>query len=178
MVQDNPTSSVQQAPIPEYHKIEILEIYQRTRELSVLRVQVATFFGTANLTLLGLAFSTQLAGLMLFGAGLLILWWIADAYAIRELKPFYFRGLKLERTYSPDWQDSLLRTYLGVSKARSDWVESLSQIAELDSRDEQIRQLRRLKLSVVGLYRAVAILLVAEVVGALVLPPLLGWSLF
>ena len=47
--------------INDYHKLEIAEIFERTRSLNNLRVQVGIFLSTAHLAILGAAFSTEKA---------------------------------------------------------------------------------------------------------------------
>ena len=96
--------------ISPYHEIEIKEIYEGIRSLTNLRIQLGTFFGTAHLTILGVALTTQKASIVFMASSVLILMMVFDAFVRRELNPYYCRGLLLENMYSPDSKISLLNS--------------------------------------------------------------------
>ena len=135
-------------PLDEYHKIEIMEIFERTRTTQNLRVQIFTFLGTANLTILGLAFNTQKVGFIFLATGTLLLLIVTD-YAIRlMLSLLYCRGIQLEKQYSPDSDISLIHGYVAVSSQRN-LFERLSKIAQFVNQEERIRALRAFRFSVI-----------------------------
>lgn len=173
----NPQAQIQneQPKIDPYHQLEIQEIFERTRAYSSLRVTIATFFGTVNLTILGLAFSAHNAMLFFIGAATLLLWIISDAYARRELIPFYYRGLQLEKKYAPEGEEALLHTYVQAVKSQRDLKEWLEKIAALDSQAERVKRLRIVRWSFGGMWWALILMLVGELSLGIALTLMGGW---
>lgn len=86
--------------IGEYERLELEEVFNRTRSLVNLRVQVYSFFGTANLTLLGIALGARQAGFLLVAAGLMGLLTIVDRAMLQHQAKIAVRGLELEQCYA------------------------------------------------------------------------------
>jgi len=98
----------QDIEIPEYHKFEIQEIYERTRYLENLRIQLGTFAGSINITIIGFAINSQSSGLIYVSTLALFLYMIADLTARRIRKQLYERGIQLEKKYTVDSRNALL----------------------------------------------------------------------
>jgi len=165
----------EQMKIDEYHLLEIKEIFERIRSYSSLRVTIATFFGTINLTTLGLAFNLKNAVLFIIAAATIILWIISDTYAKRELRPFYYRGLQLEKKYAPEGEEALLHTYIDVVKSRRDLKDWLSGIAELDTQTERVKKLRAIELCFGGTWLVWILICVVELGLGIALCLIGGW---
>ena len=86
--------------ISEYEKLELEEVFNRTRSLVNLRVQIYSFFGTANLTLLGIALGARQAGFLFVAAGLMGLLVIVDRAMLQHQSKIAVRGLELEQCYA------------------------------------------------------------------------------
>jgi hypothetical protein len=162
--------------IPPYHEIEIKEVYEQIRSITNLRIQLGTFLGTAHLSILGFALTTQKASIIFIASGILILLVIFDAFARRELTPYYYRGLLLENMYSPDYKTSLLNTYIPVVKSRSEYKHQLEQISRMENQDKRIKALRSFRISLVGFWLPIAIAIV-EIIVTLLLIFFAGWSI-
>jgi len=104
--------------IEEYHKLEINEIFERTRNLINARLQAGTFLGTANLTVLSFAFSTQRAGLFFIAAGVMAIFLAVEFIASEYGKGFYARGVQLEEKYASDAADAILHRRLSSHISR------------------------------------------------------------
>ena len=94
--------------ISDYHKMELQEVFNRTSTFTSLRVQIYSFFGTANLGLLGFALTSRLAGLILIAAGIIGLLALVDRQILRYQIIWYSRGLQLEEKYASDKESALL----------------------------------------------------------------------
>ena len=86
--------------IGEYERLELEEVFNRTRSLVNLRVQIYSFFGTANLTLLGIALGARQAGFLFVAAGLMGLLALVDRAMLHNQAKVAARGLELEQRYA------------------------------------------------------------------------------
>jgi len=98
--------------IDEYHKLELNEIFERTRLMISIRMQASAFLGTANFSVVGLAFSTQRAGLFFIAVGIGAIYLAIDSIAGEYSKPLYARGVQLEDKYASDATDAILHRRL------------------------------------------------------------------
>ena len=172
----SPKNPKENLTISPYHEIEIKEVYEGIRSITNLRIQLGTFFGTAHLTILGVALTTQKASIILVASGILILMVMFDAFARRELNPYYYRGLLLENMYSPDHKTSLLNIYIPVVKSQSEYKHQLEQISQMENQDKRIKALRSFRLSSVGFWLPIVIALI-EVAVSLLLVYFANWSI-
>lgn len=113
----NNLNSKKQTEIPEYHKLELGEIFQKTRVMETIRIQLGIFIGTVNLSVLGVAFSTDKIGICFIAIGTLFVFVLIDMFVVRiVLRKLYFRGFELENKYSPDPEKSFFHFRLNGSK--------------------------------------------------------------
>jgi hypothetical protein len=162
--------------INEYHKLEIEEIFLRTRTSENVRTQVAILCITANITVMGFAFSNQKAGLVFAAASILLLWALADAPARRNIGVLYYRGLQLEKRYAPDKENAFLHIYVAATASKRGWVEQLSAIENIQNHKERIRALRLFRFSVLGILAPIIIMLLEVALGFILF--FSGWLLF
>jgi hypothetical protein len=160
----------------DYHKMKIEEIFARTRALTNMRVQILTFFGTVSLTTLGFALGNQKAGLLFIAAGISMLTVVADSFARRHQGALYYRGLQLERKYTPEGEHALLDTYVAVA-AGPGFSARLLAIADLRDQGTRVLALRRTRSSIFGFWLPLLITLI-EIVAGTLLWLIKGWSLF
>ncbi|NOT05045.1 MAG: hypothetical protein HOP27_10655 [Anaerolineales bacterium] len=112
----------------EYEKMEVREIFERTRTIDNLRIQIYSFFGTVNITFLGLGVSAQHAGVFLIAASTIGLLALIERRMRDHQFQFYARGLELEEKFSPDRKSALLysylekRNYVSQSRLRRYWL--------------------------------------------------------
>jgi len=112
----------------EYEKHEIEEVFDRTKTIDNLRIQIYSFFGTVNITALGLALSRQQAGILLIAASMIGLLALIDRQMRKYEAYFYTRGLELEEKFSPEKGTALLHGFiskshrLSYSRLRKYWI--------------------------------------------------------
>jgi hypothetical protein len=162
--------------INEYHKMEIQEIFLRTGTLENIRTQMATFCLTANITVLGFAFSTQKAVLVFAATIILLLWALADFAGRRNIGALYYRGLQLEKLYAPDKDSALLHIYVASTSTRRRWVKQLSDIIKIKNSDAKIKALRAFRFSFTGFVLPIIGVILEILLGLFLLT--LRWSLF
>ena len=115
-MQNNQQASEKQVTaIDEYHKMEIQEIFTSIRTANTLRIQVYSFFGTANLTILGVALSAKHAGLILLAASIIGVLLLVDRQLRRYSYVFLSRGVQLEELYAPDKVSAFIHKYVAES---------------------------------------------------------------
>ena len=129
-------------PLDKFHEIEVQKVFEAMLAIQNLRVQVGTFFGTANLTALGIAFSTQKAGIVLLSALLLLLFVILDLTARSALIRYYYRALVLQNRFSTGEQDTFLDIFLTASTEAK-----IRQIAKIPKAEDRLKAMRGLLVS-------------------------------
>lgn len=112
----------------EYEKIEIEQIYDGIKSIENLSVQIYSFFGTANVTILGVALSLQVSGLILVAALMIGLLGLIHRQTKNHAKVYYLRGTQLENKYAKEPDGALLHLYInkvnyfGQSRVRQYWI--------------------------------------------------------
>ena len=138
--------------IDDYHKMEIQEIFTSIRTVNTLRIQIYSFFGTANVTILGLAVRDKNTGLILLAASLLVVLVLVD----RQLRIYFSglisRGRQLEALYAPDKESAFMHKYATQSSY---------------SKDSMIQR-----------YWLALFVLIVEIAMAILSTSFLNWSLF
>ncbi|MFN8470063.1 MAG: hypothetical protein U0X20_31200 [Caldilineaceae bacterium] len=122
--------------IPDYEKIEIQQIYEQIRASDAMYVQVYSFFGTANVTVLGFGFTFQMAGLILLGASMIGLLALVERIIKKYRYAFYLRGLELEKRFSETPNEALLQRQVSVyrvsgSRLKRFWLPGMILLIEI-----------------------------------------------
>ncbi|MEI7557279.1 hypothetical protein, partial [Candidatus Chlorohelix sp.] len=113
--------------INEYHSLEIAEIYERTRSLENLRIQLGTFAGTINIGIISFAVSNQRSGFIFIATLALFLFIAVDLIERTSRKTLYERGLQLEKRYAPDSSEAILhRRYITSKMSQKSIIRRLS----------------------------------------------------
>jgi hypothetical protein len=113
--------------IAPYHSLEIEELYEKIRALDSLRVQLGTFAGTVNLTIIGFAVSNRNAGLIFIATIILVLFIIIDLTERRTRVQLYQRALQLERKYAPDYFDAIMhRRFKTSNLSKRSFIQKFS----------------------------------------------------
>jgi len=166
-VEDQPAEE-----IDEYHKMEFREVFERIGSLQDLRVQLGTFFGTANLTALGVALAVQKAGVFFVSAAILVLFTIMDRRARKFLAAYYYRGLQLQKRYAPDDRETSLRIHPGGI------ASEVREISELQDSEVRLAALNRVSaFALIGFWIPLSVITL-EVIAGLVLWLVFNWPLF
>ncbi len=114
-------------PLDRFHEIEIEKVLDGIVATQNLRIQIASFFGTANLALLSIAFSTQKAMLLLFAGALIWVFLVIDMRTRRALAVYYYRSLQLQARFAPNDND----VYVSVlPDPMASWVRELSRVPQ------------------------------------------------
>jgi uncharacterized membrane protein len=88
--------------LSKFHEIELEELYKALHSTKNLQLQMTSFFGTANLAVLSLAFSSQKSGLFLFAALLIWMVVILNSRSRRSVVTYHYRILQMSQKYSND----------------------------------------------------------------------------
>jgi hypothetical protein len=104
--------------IEDYHKLEIVEIFERTRVMIGVRIQAMSFLGTANISIVALALTTDRAGLFFIAAAIGVMYLAIDSISGEYTKPLYGRGVQLEEKYASDAAEAILHRRQNSYKER------------------------------------------------------------
>ncbi len=157
----------------KFHEIELEQLYEAILSTKNLRLQLASFFGTANLAVMSLAFTSQKAGLFLFAA---LLIWIAvllDSRSRRSVVTYYFRILQMSHEYSND--DGFYFNF--IPSTSLDYVHKLLRY---DDKEKQIEGLRKIPLrsQSVSAFWLPILASIIEVIIGVIFWQILGWNIF
>ena len=89
------TATVQET-LGDIEKMELQECYGALRLFLQRRIQLVVFFGTANLTRLGLAVQYRSSLLLVVCGSVLFFFIVVDLFVLTNLAPFLLSGLRLE----------------------------------------------------------------------------------
>ncbi|MBI5929432.1 MAG: hypothetical protein HY862_08995 [Chloroflexi bacterium] len=123
--------------IDRFHEIELEKTLDSIASLQNLRVQIASFLGTVNLSILGVSFSSQQAGLLVIAGLVLFLFIYEDIIARSFIIMYYFKYLQIKGKYAP--KDDLTDIFFSDTM----W-KKLYAILEIKTRREQTDALRHL----------------------------------
>lgn len=163
------------AEIDRFSEIEIQKVFDALLSTQNLRVQIGTFFGSASLTTLGIAFSVQKSGLVIIAA---LFFWISilmDFITRGTLLSYYYRALVLQKKFSPDKSESFLGIFLSPKTE-----ENIHQIIAIPEQNKRLRALRRLPFHSPGTNGFWIPLTVSfiEIGLGIILWRIFGWNLF
>ena len=128
--------------ITEYHKIEINEIFTRTRALMSARVQLFSVMGTAHLTIIGIAFTVQKAILIYIAAVMMLFLMKIDSVIESIIEALIARGLQLEMLYSDDEEPLWASIVSSVSQKK---IEPRILALKLSGASTQVEIIQRIK---------------------------------
>lgn len=161
--------------LDKFYEIEVQKVFEAMLAIQGLRVQVGTFFGTANLTALGIAFSTQKAGIIFLSAFLLILFLILDLTARSALIRYYYRALILQNRYASNEEGTFLDIFLPVSTEAK--VRQISKISKPEGRSKALRSLLIGRASNPGFWLPLIAFFIEIFIGT-ILWVIFSWELF
>jgi hypothetical protein len=153
----------------------VQEVFKAMMAIQNFRIQSGIFFGTVNVGALGVALSTQKAGLFFFAAVLMWAFMWIDIRGRSALAGFYYRGIQLLQQFAPEDNDSFLNIILvGIMDS------PIRKIAKLPEREKRLRALRMLPLKspVVSGFWLPLIASLVEIAAALIAWLVLHWTLF
>jgi hypothetical protein len=113
-----------------YYELELSQVIDRFNSLENFRVQLGTFFGTANLTVLAIALSGQRAGLVLIAASILVVFVMTDRRFRRLALGYVYRGLQLQRTFAPKDPETFLQIMPGRLSREAQMIMTLPTVNE------------------------------------------------
>ena len=170
------TRSRQNSAIDDYHRLEIEELFTRTREHRNQRAQIYSLLGTGHVFALGLAFNNQTIGIMMLAIALPVALIIIDNTLKRALAAVELRGLQLENLYAPDPKTALMHVSIAASPWSSKRISDLTAIDKIKDPEKQMIALRK---TGTGFTSSIALpLLVIIEIGMTISLWLSGWGLF
>ena len=144
--------SPREKDIDNYHKVELEEIFEKTRTLLSLRIQIFSVIGTAHLTIIGIAFTTQKGILIFLAAGLMGLLIQIDSMIKPILDVVCARGLQIEKIYSNDNDALCVSIILATFRNRRKSYVLASKIREANTQDELIQLIRPRSSNTIGVW--------------------------
>jgi len=173
MISESPNTPPSNPKENEYDRYELGQIVDRLNSLENFRVQLGTFFSTANLTALGIAFTSQKAGIVLIAAAILSLLILFDIRLRGENVAYYYRGMRLQRRLAPDDPE----TFLYITP--SDLARDAQRIAALDTVEARKAALTKIRITWHSPFVTLPIIVVlGEVIVGLWLWLRWNWMLF
>jgi hypothetical protein len=153
-------------PLDKFHEIEIGKIFDAMHSLQQARIQMGTFFGTVNLTALGIGFSTQRAGIIFIASLLPIIFLCLDTFIRGPLYGYYYRAYQLHQQFAPFDDKTFLimfRLFLGTRVAPH--IEELSKRTEQNDVFRTLARLPRHTPTSFGFWLPLAVSLIEAVLG-------------
>lgn len=105
-------------------------------------IQIITVLVIADATILGYAFTTKIAGVMLLGAFFPIMIIAVQLMANRRALPVIYTAISLEQKYGITNTDWLSSTFISVTMS-PDYLNRLKFIAAIKNPTERMEQLKR-----------------------------------
>jgi len=159
--------------LTKFHEIELEKIYEAILSTKNMRLQMASFFGTANLAALSLAFSTRRASLFIFSAFLIWSFVILDGRSRRSVIAYYYRMLKMGQNYSTD--DGFYFNFTPGSE-----LDYVRKLMNKKTEEDQIEGLRKIPLrnQSVSAFWFPLLASIVEIVIGIIFWIFLGWQLY
>jgi hypothetical protein len=166
---------------PEFIKIQFQETIELFRSQLMMLVQAGTFLLLADVTVIGYAMNTRIAGILFIGTLFPIMLWFLITRMNQMMLPVLFTALSLEHRYGDREGDWLASTFLSTL-ASPEYQEGLRRLTSIADRTERMTQLRQIPgplTAKLGILPAVPLVGTA---GHLVMPVILslffGWRVF
>ena len=163
------------ATLSKFHEIEVQKLFDAMLTMQNLRLQLGTLFGTANVVVLGVAFTSQKVGVLLFAASILWAVVLMDFLVMGFVIRLYYRGLLLQNQFAQGEYDTFLSLVLSGRLEKR-----IREIVNLPEREQRFKAIRILPIrspTIAGFWIPFIAGLV-EIVAALVLRFVFGWSVF
>lgn len=128
--------------LDKFHEIEIQKVSDILTWINNVSLQVGTFFGTANITALGVAFTLQKAGILFFAALLILLFIVIEIDIYGTMLRYYYRALILRKKFAPNDED----TFLDIA-ASPHLEKKMRGLIERTSPSKRLRELRKLQIT-------------------------------
>jgi len=158
----------------DYHKLEMSQVFERFNAIEDKRIQLGIFFGTANLTIIGIALSVQKVGILLIGVSILIIFMLMDMRVRENIAINYYRGLQLQKKYAPKDSETFWKIFQGRLFSK---IREISEKEDLQSRLEALNRINWSTPSFIGFWM-ILIVIILEIIVSYLLLCEFGWLLF
>jgi len=162
----------------EHQKVELAYIYDYFSRIQDRRGQVFVFFGTASLTVLGIALQQQKAGFILISILFILLHMGTEGTARADMAPFFFRGYMIEREHKGEI--GILSTYMDIVEPHLHLRDDFEKILKIKDNSERIKKVNQIFYNPFKVKRATTMMaivtIVLEIALMLILHYLQGWS--
>jgi hypothetical protein len=166
---------------PEFIKIQFQETIELFRSQLTMLVQAGTFLLLADVTVIGYAMNTRIAGILCIGALFPIMLWFLVTRVNQLMLPVLFTALSLEHRYGDREGDWLASTFLSTLVS-PDYPEQLRRLTSIADPIERLTQLRRFPGPLTTKLGPLPPIFLVGAVGHLVLPVILSlffnWRVF
>lgn len=166
----------------EFVRMQVEQAMETVRAEFTLLVQVVTALLLANVTVAGLALSTQSAGLLLLGF-LFPTMILYTLYRIdRALLPVAYTAVNLEAKYGEKNTDWLVSTFIAMLSS-AEAIGMLKEIGAEQDYTQRITRLRKARVPILATGRgiasiALAIVALAQLVAPFILVLAFQWTFF
>lgn len=114
----------------KHEEIEYNTVLGRISQLETTRLQLLTFFGTASITVFGLALKDRQPALVLLSAALIAPALTIDCRIRRQAQIYYFRGLQIQRKHGKEDPESFLELHPSLLAAEARKILALQNHPE------------------------------------------------
>lgn len=114
-----PSSSAGKPDTTEYYLREYEQVLERLDAFERMRLQIATFAGTANLTAFGFALTQAKGIVFIVPVGIIAFYLVVEVLARRQHQIYHYRGLQLQRMLSDDDPETFLKLHPGAQARKA-----------------------------------------------------------
>ena len=128
--------------LDDIDKLELQECYSAIRAFLEKRVQLISFFGTAALTILGLAFNFKRSDLVMAAGGILLLFMLVDAMIRVNLAGYLYTSYRIE--IEKLGRHGLIYTHILSHSGRIRLLKEFQNLKDMDDEEKLSKRLRRM----------------------------------
>jgi len=144
-----------------------------------LTIQILTVFVVANVTIIGYAISSQLAGIFIVGALIPLMMILVIVGVSKFLMPVLYTAATIESRYGKRNIDWLISTTTSVIVS-SNFLRRIQDISHIDNHEERIKLLKKQRLEMIDRphFRALLFVLsLLQIVSAAILNIFFDWRI-
>lgn len=164
----------------EFARLEFEQAIETFRTQFNLVIQILTVFVVSDVTIIGYAISSQIAGIFMVGALIPLMMIIVIIGVSKFMIPVLYTALIIESQYGKRNTDWLVSTYISVVVSIK-FIRRVQEISYIDNYDERIALLKKQKLEMVDRphFRTLLFALsLLHVVSAVLLNIFFSWRIF
>jgi hypothetical protein len=163
----------------EFARLEFGQAIETFRTQFSLAIQILTVFVVADVTIIGYAISSQIAGIFIAGALIPLMMILVIVGVGKFMIPVLYTAAIIESRYGKRNIDWLVSTFTSVVVS-SKFIRRIQDISRIDNHEERIALLKKQRLEMIDRphFRALLFVLsLLHIVSAAVLNIFFGWRI-